>query len=218
MRIPLRPTLVLLAALLASAVQLVQAQSATPQAHLDPVNRTLWSDDKLGLRFTYPPVWQQAVATQPSTKVVINWRLMKSKALLASCYVETIGSGASSLARATPAQIHRNIDSIARTALQNFQERAPNARLIEARKATQDGHPVIFLIREGTVESLDRKSHMKSYSIITAWRGTEVNFECGTSIFGQEYTSLDGGQRLIAQVEDGILHVLRTLQFDRVAR
>ena len=96
--------------------------------------------------------------------------------------------------------------------------RALNARLIEAKAAMQDGHPVIFLIREGSIENLDRKIHYKSYSIVTSWRGTEVNFECGTSIYGPDYTSLEGGQRLIAQVEEGILHVLRTLQFDRVAR
>lgn len=216
MHVPLLPVSAIAATLIASALQIAHAQPSKPSPHLDPMNRTLWGDDGLGVRFTYPPVWQKATATQPSTRVVINWRLAKSKALLASCYLETHGT--SSLARADPSQIHKNIDSISRSALQNLQMRAPNAHLIEARAAIQDGHPIIFLIREGTVEGLDRKYHNKVYSIVTAWRGTEVNFECGTSIYGPEYTSLEGGQRLIDQVETGILHVLKTLQFDRIAR
>lgn len=104
---------------LALSAQLVRAQPATPPPHLDPVNRNLWSDDKLGVRFTYPPVWKEATATQPSTKVVINWRLSKSKALLATCYVETHGPATSTLARAEPSQIHKNIDSIAQSASPN---------------------------------------------------------------------------------------------------
>jgi len=198
--------------------QVALAQPAEPPLHLDPVRRTLWSDDKLGLRFTYPSVWQQAIATQPSTRVVINWRLSKSKALLATCYVEAHGSEASSLADAEPEQIHKNSESIAQSALRNFQFRSPNARLVEARAAFQDGHPVIFLIREGVIETLDRTIHTKSYSIVTAWRGKEVNFECGTSMYGPDVTALGGGQRLASQVEAGIFNVLRTLQFDRVAR
>lgn len=197
--------------------QLAIAQS-TPPPHLDPVNRTVWSDDKLRLRFTYPPVWQQAVATQSSTRAVINWRLAKSKTLLASCYIETHGPETSSLARTEPYLVHKNIDSIAQSALRNFQARAPNARLIEARAAMQDGHPVIFLVREGTVENINNNAHIKTYSIVTSWHGTEINFECGTSIFGPKYTLLDGDQRLTLQVERGILHVLSALQFDRIAK
>ena len=221
MHIAVHPASALVATLVAAfalPTEVVLAQPASPPQHLDPVNRTLWSDERLGIRFTYPPVWQQATATQPSTRVVVNWRLRKSKALLATCYIETHGPESSSLARAEPAQIHKDIDSIARSALRNFQARAPGARLVEAKAAVQDGHPVIFLVREGTVENLDRKIHNKSYSIVTVWRSTEVNFECGTSVYGPEYASLDGGQRLIQQVEAGILHVLKALQFDRVAR
>jgi len=201
----------------AFAFQLAIAQS-TPPPHLDPVNRTVWSDDKLRLRFTYPPVWQQAVATQSSTRTVINWRLTKSKTLLASCYIEINGPETSSLARTESSLIHKNIDSIAQSALRNFQARAPNARLIEARAAMQDGHSVIFLIREGTVDNINNSVHIKTYSIVTSWHGTEVNFECGTSIFGPKYTLPDGDQRLILQVEGGILNVLSALQFDRIVK
>lgn len=187
-----------------------------PPAHLDVINRTLWSDDKLGLRFTYPSVWQPALATQSSTRTVINWRLAKSKALLATCYVETHGPETSSLALLDPSKLHENAESIAKSSLRNFQKRAPDGRLIESRPTVHDGHPVIYLVREGTMGTFDRKSNIKAYSLQTVWRKNEVNFECATSIFGPEYTSIEGGQRIISQVEEGILHVLRTLQFDRV--
>lgn len=196
--------------------QTVLSQPTSPPPHLDPVNRTLWSDARLGIRFTYPSVWQLVTATQPSTRVVINWHLNKSKALLASCYIETYGSEISPLARSEPSMIHKNVDSIAQSALRNLRARAPNARLLEARAAIQDGHSVIFLVRDGTIESFDRNNHLKVYSIITTWRGTEITFECGTSIFGPKFTSVNDGERTVVQVEEGILNVLRTLQFDRV--
>lgn len=208
---------ILITAITLSA-KIVRSEPISPPLHLDPVQRTLWSNDNLGIRFTYPPVWRQAVVTQPSTKVVLTWRLKKSKALIATCYIEAIGPNGSSLAGAEPEQIHKNIDSISYSALKNLRTRAPNARLIEARAAMQDGHPVIFLIREGAIESIDRTIRMKVYSIATSWRGNEINFECGTSIYGPEYAATEGGPRLIAQVERAILHVLRTLQFDRTER
>jgi hypothetical protein len=206
---------IMIAVVIALAVSSAYAQPSAPPRHLDPINRSLWSDDDLGLRFTYPPVWEQATATQPSTKVVINWRLSNSKSLLASCYVEASARDASSLARAEPAQIHNDIESITQSIMSNFQTRASNTRLVEARATMQDGYPVIYLVREGTVENLDLNIHLKIYSIITSWRGREVSFECSTSIFGAEYVALDGGQMFVDQVEKGILHVMRTLQFDR---
>jgi hypothetical protein len=194
------------------------AEPTAPPSHLDPLNRTVWSDDRLGIRFTYPPVWQEAVATQASTRAVINWRLSKSKALLASCYLETHGPDHSTLAMAPAFKIHANADTIAQSALRNFKARAPDAQLIESRPAVQDGHPVIYIVRQGTIETLDRRTSTKSYSMATSWNKTEVNFECATTVFGPEYTSLQGGQKLIDQVEAGILHVMNTLQFDRIPR
>ena len=193
------------------------SQPTAPPTHLDPINRTVWSDSSLGIRFTYPPVWQQATPTQPSSRVVVNWRLSKSKTLLATCYVET-QKGTGTLAGASPAAIRANVESIANSALRNLQQRAPDARLVEARSAIQDGHPVVYMIREGTIETFDRKVHTRTYSMATSWLGTEVNFECATSVFGPQYTSLAGGQAIVDQVETGILHVLRTLQFDRAPR
>ncbi len=208
-------SLALLSVLAISIAPIAHARPIEPAAHLDPVNRTLWSDETLGLRFTYPPVWEQGTATQSATRVVITWRLTKSKALLAACYIETHGPGSSSIANLGPSDIHSNFDSIKNSALRNYRSRAPNARLIEARAAMQDGHPVIFLVRDGTVENLDRRISNKSYSLITAWKGTEVNFECGTPIYGPEYLALEGGSNLINQIEAAILNVIMTLQFDR---
>jgi hypothetical protein len=190
------------------------AQPTPPPRHLDPVTRTVWSDPALGLRFTYPPVWKVATATQPSTRVVINWRLTKSKALLATCYIE-VHSG-TGLADAQSSSIHANSDSIAQSLVQNLKARAPDARLIESKPAIQDGHPVVYVVRQGTVGFFDGKEQLKVYSISTSWRKNEIDFECATSVFGAEYASLPGGQTLIDQVEAGILNVMRTLQFDRM--
>lgn len=172
----------------------------------------------MGIRFTYPPVWEVAVATQSSTLVVINWRLAKSKALLATCYVETSGAQRSTIATTPASKLHGNADAIAQSALRNFRARAPDAQLLESRPAVQDGHPVIYLVRQGTIETLSRRTSFKSYSLVTGWNNTEINFECGTNVFGPQYTSLQGGQKLIDQVEAGILHVMETLQFDRTQR
>ena len=79
----------------------------------------------------------------------------------------------------------------------------------------QDGHPTVYMVRQGTVETFDRRQPMKLYSLVTAWRNHEINFECGTPVFGPGYVDLEGGPRLIEQVELSIMNVMRTLQFDR---
>ncbi len=189
------------------------AQPTPSPRHLYPVNRIVWNDPELGLRFTYTPDWKVATATQSSTRVVINWRLSKSASLLAACHIEVHKGTA--LANAPSSSIHAKSDSVAKSLLQSLKVHAPDARLIEARPAIQDGHPVLYVVRQGTVEVFDRKDPSKVYSMVTSWRKNEINFECGTSVFGTEYASLPDGQRLIDQVEAGILNLMRTLQFDR---
>ena len=190
------------------------AQTAPPP-YLDPLNRTVWSDDKIGIRFTYPQVWEQAVSTQPDTRVVINWRLSKSKTLLTSCYLEAIDASRSSLARANAEEIKRSGKSIADSLVANMQKRAPDGELVRWKSAIQDGHPVASVIRKGTLETINKKEPVKFYSISTAWREHEINFECATRVFGPKFESIDNGIQLIERIEKGILHVLGTLQFDR---
>lgn len=213
-----RYSICLLFALLAALWTFDAKSQQSSHPHLDPIGRTVWADERLGLRFTYPPAWKIGTATQASTRVVINWRAAKSKTLTGSCYLEAHGSDVSKLALIDPSQIHANAEAIAQSALKNFRQRAPNAKIVDFRSTNQDGHPVIFLVREGTIENFDRKTNLKAYSIQTVWNKTEVNFECATPIFGPDYASVDGGAKVIAQVEEGLMHVLRTLQFDRIAK
>lgn len=110
------------------------------------------------------------------------------------------------------------VSTVANAALRNMRSRVPDAHLVEARSAVQDGHPVVYMVREGTIETLDRRIQTRVYSMATSWRNSEVNFECATDVFGAKYTSVAGGPALVAQVEDGILHVMRTVQFDRAPR
>jgi hypothetical protein len=191
------------------------AQLKSPPAHLDPENRTLWSDAELGVRFSYPSVWHEGLRTQESTEVTITWRLTTSKSLLATCYIETLGWPHSSIAGIGPSEFHESGQSIAESFAKNLRQRAPDARLLSWRNAYQDGQAVVHIVRQGTVEAIDRRIRMKIYSIVTSWRGRELNLECATSVFGPEYTQLKRGSQLVDQVERGIFNVLRTLQFDR---
>lgn len=193
------------------------AQPELPPPHLDPVNRSLWSSNELGIRFTYPVAWELGTPTQDSTRVVVTWRLKKSKALLATCYVEAHGSTESQVAALRATDIHNAAKSVAQSALQNMRQRAPDAELLTWKRTVQDGQPAVYMIRQGTVETFDKSHRTKLYSLVTAWRNREINFECGTTVFGSEYTKLEGGPRLIEQVELSILNVMRTLQFDRAA-
>ncbi len=193
------------------------AQPAEPPPHLDPVNRSVWSSKELGIRFTYPVAWEPSTPTQDSTRTVVSWRLKKSKTLLATCYIEAHGSTESTIAGLRPNEVHKAAESIAQATLKNMRQRAPDAELLSWKAAVQDGHPVVFIVRQGTIETFDQQHSVKLYSLATAWKNREVNFECATPVFGTEYTKLDGGPRLVEQVELSIMSVLRTLQFDRVA-
>lgn len=195
-----------------------ESQTNVPPAFLDPVNRTVWSDSELGIRFTYPPVWVPATATQQATRVVINWRLSKSKTLLATCVLETSGATQSEIAKLQANQIHAKFDDIKASLLANFRLRALDGRLLNAQKSFVDGQPVIFVVREGSIQNLDRVLKIKAYSVTTSWRGHEINFECSTPIFGEDYSTLVAGSKLVADVEAAVIHVLRTLQFDRVTK
>lgn len=191
-------------------------QVKAPAPHLNPENRSLWSDAEIGIRFTYPSVWQRVTPTQDSTRGVISWRLSKSKSLLATCYVEVHSAGRSQIGKLTPAEIKASAKKVAEASLKNMQLRAADATLLTWQNAVQDGHPVVYLVKQGNIESFDGKRRsMKVYAMMTAWRGNEVNFECGTTIFGSEYTQIEGGEHLVSQVEEGIFNVMRTLQFDR---
>lgn len=196
-----------------AAAVAAHAQPSEPPGYLDPVNRTGWSDENLGVRFSYPNVWQQALATQDSSRVVINWRLAKSKALLASCYLE-VHEG-TRIAALAPAEIGPRSREIASVMLANMRKRAPDAQTLEVRATQQDGHAVVFVVRQGSVQALDRRIDTKLWSLATAWRGREINFECGTEVFGPKYEGLPGGPELIKRVETAVLHVMKTIQFDR---
>lgn len=201
-----------------AALILAGSASAKPQAplpHLDPESRTVWSSSELAIRFTYPGVWKADTPIQATTNISLAWRLKQSKTLLATCYVESHSQGESAVAKLAATDLHRNGRSIAESLVQNMRLRAPDATLVAWRNTVQDGHPVVYTVREGTIQTLDRKHRLKLYALSTAWRGREINLECGTPIFGPDYTSLERGAELIQQVEDGILNLMRTLQFDR---
>lgn len=191
----------------------VFAQSIPPPPHLDPVNRVLWSDKQLGIRFTYPKVWEEALATQSQTNVVINWRTKASKTLLAACYIESARN--SELANQTVEIIKSNADEIAQIGLRNMKKRAPDAQIVNWKSVLQDGYPMVYAIKTGSVARFDSTVSLKTYSLVTVWQGYEINFECGTEILDSKYRQTKDGVLLIEQVEKGILHVLRTLQFDR---
>jgi hypothetical protein len=186
----------------------------SPPPHLHPDNPTRWADRDLGIRFSYPRVWHPGTPSQDSTRVVVNWRLTKSKTLLASCYIEA--HDRTPLKKIHATEIHRYGKAIAESYLRNMRQRIPDAVLVSWMNAVQDGHPVVYLIREGTTETFDRKSRLKSFSMVTVWREREINFECGTPIFGREYEQAEKGPWLIERVEEGIKRVMRSLQFDRV--
>lgn len=188
-----------------------------PPPYLDPVNRTVWRSDELRVGFSYPSVWKAAQATQPMTRIVINWRTQKSQALIATCYLEASAENESEIARMAPADIESKASGIALGYLKNMKQRAPDAKLIDWRAVRQDGYPAVYLEREGTFSTFDQKWRDRSYSIVTSWRNREINLECASTLTTDEVRSKATGDAgtMAAEVEKAIQAVLRTLQFQR---
>lgn len=177
------------------------------------INRTLWSDRDLGVRFTYSEKWQRSMPTQSATNVVINWHAQKSNGLLGTCYLES--SDKTSLAKANPSQIKNSAQSIADSTLRNIRQRAPDAEMLSWKSVVQDGHPAVYVVKIGTIQTFDTPYRLKVYSIVTSWRGKEIVFECVTTVFGPKFETVENGSVIIQRIENELLHVLRTLQFDR---
>lgn len=167
---------------------------------------TFWRSEALAVSFGYDERWVQVPASQKNSAVVISWRSRTSGGLMATCYLET--SRSSELANLSPNQVEQRADAIAQALLRRTRLSDPNARLVKWRPAKQDNHPVVYSERDVSVENIDGKTRLRLYSLTSAWNGTEVNFECGSSI-PRDMPQASG------VVEFPIQAILGSLQFTR---
>ena len=167
---------------------------------------SFWRSDKFGLIFGYDQRWKPVNPSQRSTASVINWKSRASGGLMATCYLEVNNS--SDLAKLTPRQLTDKAKAIADAMVRNGRLRDPNMRLVTWRAASQDNHQIIYLERDMRIENIDRTINARIYSIVTAWKGREVNFECASEI----PVSMP---KAAGVVEGPIKSVLGSLQFVR---
>ncbi len=165
----------------------------------------VWKNSEVGIRFTYPKNWKPSTAIADQTLFVINWTSRNSGGLMASCYIEANDSGIGHL---THSEIRNNAENIATAVLNNAKKRDPEAELRTYKSVLQDNVPAVYVERTFKITSIDGATIMRGYSIITAWKGKEIFFECVSDIpvRFEEYRK---------PVEDKIRRVLRSLQFDR---
>jgi hypothetical protein len=166
---------------------------------------TFWRSDAFGLIFGYDERWKPANPSQKSTAVVINWTSVKTGDVMATCYLEINNS---EIGKLTPEQIRQKARHIADAFLRNGRLRDPNMQLINWRLATQDNHPVVYIERDMTVTNLNGTIHSRVYSVVTSWRGREVNMECASSI-------PVAMPKVAGVVEGPIRKVLGSMQFVR---
>ena len=169
-------------------------------------DRTVWSSQDLGLRFSYDNTkWTEATPIQDSTVVCINWLCKKSGGLLATCYFGVFKSGFGKL----PADaIHGEANNVAKSIKENELKRCIEYSQLALERKYSDNHPVIYLSRSIKTRGFDGDEYFNIYSIITAWKNREIVFSCSSDIPIRFPQYKD-------EVEKQMMNVLKTLQFDR---
>lgn len=210
----LLPSLVLLLGATASIAQETaaptedQIAAAIEASNVARGSTTFWRSDELGLTFGYDERWKTANPSQASTAVVVNWTSREAGGLMATCYLEVNDS---EVGRLTPEQIRQRAEQIADSILRNGRLRDPGMQMVEWRLAAQDNLPVIYIERDMSVNNISDTIRARIYSVVTAWRGREISFECASSI-PVTFPELAG------VVESPITRVLSSLQFVRGAQ
>lgn len=188
-----------------SAEQIAQAREASTKTR---GATTWWRHDEAGLLLGYDERWKAVNASQANSAIVLNWRSAKGDGLMATCYLELSEKGQNALANLRPDEIHANAESIAATLLANGRKRDPNSTLISSKRVIQDNHQAVYAVRNISLETIRNKSELKMYSLMTAWKGREVNLECASDIPVKFPT-------LAFSVEEPITRLMASLQFVR---
>ena len=157
-----------------------QADQAIAASKVQRGQIEFWRSDAAGVLFGFDERWAKASTSQPNTLVAINWSATSSSGLMATCSLEV--TSASDLSKLPPAEVSSRSREIAEALVRNASLRDPNAVLVTWRAAQQDNHPVVYAERDMAVQNLDRRIEMRVYSITTAWRGKDIQFECASEI------------------------------------
>lgn len=157
-----------------------QIATAIKSSNLKRGATSFWRSDNFGLIFGYDQRWKPVNPSQKSTVSVINWTSRASGGLMATCYLEVNTS--SDIAKLTPRQVADKAKTIADAIVRNGRLRDPNIRLVTWRLTQQDNHPVVYLERDMRIENVNAVFNARMYSMVTAWKGREINFECASEI------------------------------------
>ena len=98
---------------------------------------------------------------------------------MATCHIEANDSGIGHL---THSEIKNNAENIATAVLNNAKRRDPEAKLRTYKSVVQDNIPAVYVERTIKITSIDGATIMRGYSIIMAWKGKEIFFECASEI------------------------------------
>lgn len=124
---------------------------------------------------------------------------------MAACYLQT---AISSIGNLNEAAIRERWQEIAESILKKGQLRDPHLKNVESRLATQDNYPVVYVVSDTFIKNINGDYGMRTYSLVTAWKGKELSFTCGSSVPVEmpELTEI---------VDEPILRLLSSLQFVR---
>lgn len=164
-------------------------------------------DDQLKVSFAYRPPWVKASASESATIFVVNW-LGKTGGLVATCYLQAYSG--SSLSRLDSKTVHEKSAEITKSIMNNMKTRYSEAKLISSENKFVDGYPVVFLVRDGHSQGLNDTVSIRAWSLVTAWRIHEIQFECASPIPHQF-----PNHEVTHTVENEIMRMLGTLHFER---
>ncbi len=193
---------------LASFLVSTSSVEAGPRGH--------WYRDKeLSISFHYPSKFIPAEPAELTTRHVVNWRSKKSQGLIASCYLRA--TLIKSEAHEGRTALVSNRALIVAAFVKKTNLRATSVKVIEARPIKSDGLQSLFLKVDSTIENFDQIYNLRTYTILTFWKGHEVALECGSTVpvSAEEQLPEEEAQATVRYVEDGIWSVLRTLHFQR---
>mmetsp|Transcript_8356 Transcript_8356/g.14177 ORF Transcript_8356/g.14177 Transcript_8356/m.14177 type:complete len:231 (-) Transcript_8356:65-757(-) len=176
---------------------------------------TWYRDQDLRISFYYSDRFVPEDPAELSTRYVVNWRARQSRGLIATCYLKAIPTEVDELTGRE--YLKSNSQDFTASWVRNTERRASAVDLVASRPVLIDGLQALYVVMDTRIENFDEIYDLRTFSLITFWKGHEIVLECGTSIRSVVLGNLPDDQAKVAisNVEDEIQRILRTLHFQR---
>lgn len=174
-----------------------------------------YRDGELKVSFYYSSRFEPEDPAELTTRYVVNWRARESGGLIASCYLRAISVAYDD--EKGRRYLKENAVQFAQSMREKTLSRARKAEIVEARPMMIDGLQGAYIVMDVETESFDKVYRMRSFSIVSFWKGYEIALECGSTIRDVVSGTLpeDQATAAIKNVEAEMMRSLRTLHFQR---